>query len=319
MEPEVSEGVTTSSVADTTREVFAELSGDSPAPDTTTTETAPPTAAAPLAPQAPVDEPVVSPDPAAVETTKETRANERIRELNTRAKQAEERLSAITPTVTHLAEDPIGFFLRLGEELQAHPEHSADPRLRSQAAKVLGARRAAPQADPSSEMPEITPLVDSNGHQVLSMEDAQKLIDFKVSQAVGELQKTIAPITEERAYAKRIAEATHLVEQVEGNATQLLTEYRKAPGWTDATEPAIKAKFAALCRQGFTPEAALGVAYTQVVAPTLGQSRVQQVVTSLQTKPQATTVATRSMTTPGKPGERSVRDLTKETFAEMGL
>jgi hypothetical protein len=245
---------------------------------------------------------------------------ERFREVNERAKSVESRFNAIAPTVQQLSEDPVGFLMRLSQELHAHPDFATDARLRSEAARVLGTRRAPPQADPSSEMPEITPLVDSNGHQVLSLEDAQKLIDWKVQQAVGEVQKTIAPITQKHAYDAKVQEATQLVERVQGQATALLTEYRKAPGWTKDTEPAIKAKYAELCSRGLSPEAALGVAYTQVVAPTLGQARVAQVVSSLQQKPQATTMApARSITAPGKGGEQSIRDITKEVFAELGI
>ena len=115
-----------------------------------------------------------------------------------------------------------------------------------------------------------------------------------------------------------VAHATEVIKSVSAQAKSLMEKYRAAPGWTKELEPKVRERYSALLQQKVSAESALAFAYQEVVVPTLTAQKVSEAVNTLQTKPQATTVATRSVSSPGKASRTSVRSLAAEAFAEAG-
>lgn len=321
----------TASTTEVATAAYAELSGETPAPVETTTETTPPSAdAAPIVPQAvtstsepPATDPAAAkPKPGPVEYARFHEVNERMKTAEATAQTTRQQLEQleshpIFKQFQRYGGDPIEFAIGLLNEIQGVPE--LDQRLRSQAARWMRAGQAQPTAVADEAMPE-PDLRDANGsYTVYSGERMKELLQWQQKQLLGHVEKTIAPITAKHKQSEEIAQATAAMQRVTSEATTILTEWRAAPGWTKENEPQIKKRYAELVKQGQKPELAIGLAYRDVVVPTLAQRERQAVTASLQTKTQATTMSPqRGVTTPAKAAAtRDTRDLVREALAEM--
>lgn len=323
-------GDTTSSIESLTRETFAELSGDTPPPspeppDASATE-APSRAGTETSTVAPVaatgDEKPAGPIPLKAhkdilerERAKRAPLEQEVQQLRQREQQYRE----VEEFRQRFEADPGAYWTEIGDKLSAHPDGRKF--LQSQAAKWLRAGRA---SEPSSDEMPAADLQDSQGHGVYSETQMAKLLEWQRSQLMGHVQETIAPITRRHAQETQLAQARDLAQKTSAQATSILTEWRTKPGWTEKTEPAIKARFKEYRQAGHNEHLALAWAYTDVVVPTLGQQERAAMVESLQSKTAATTVAPgRSLTAKAKPGSRSVhetaRDVARDVLAASGM
>ena len=311
-----------------TSEVFAELSAD-PHPASETQSPAQPSPdAAPIAPQA-----TATTTPAPVESAAEDKTGslplERHKAIlegeRTKRAEVESRVQALESTLLQpMQTDPVGWLVESFAEVLRDPRYQYDPRLKSFAGQQLRGGKS-PLASPTAEvtaedapMPAITPLVDSAGNKVYAAEDVETLLKWHGEHVLGQVRQTIAPIEERHQAEEQFAKARDVALAVTRNAKSIMDEYRKAPGWTKAIEPQVLARYRDLRSQGKSPESALSFAYQHIVVPTLSQREREAVVSSLQQKTQVTSTPSRTVTTPPKQGDVSVREITRQVFAEAG-
>ena len=323
----VSQSDSASSVADLTRETFSELSADSQPASETTQETAQPTtpADATVPQDAQVQETSAQENAETEQTASGIIPLERHKAVleGERAKRTEieQRLQTVEQSiVAPMQRDPVGWLVESFAEVLNDPRYNADPRLKSFAGRQLrGGPTATEQAAAADAPPQLQPLVDGHGNKVYAAEDVEALVDWRIKQALGQVEQTISPIKQKHEQAEKLAQAREVISKVTTNAKTLMERYRKAPGWTPEIEPQVKAKYAEHLQAGHGPSDALAFAYQDVVVPTLSQRERQAVVSSLHAKTQATTISPSApVTTPAKKGPVSIRDLAREALAEAG-
>ena len=213
--------------------------------------------------------------------------------------------------------DPGAYWTEIGDKLAATTEGQAF--LRSQAGKWLRTGKAASAADLPDDMPDAD-LQDREGHEVYSKGRMREVVSWLRQHLKGELQAEIAPLTQQHQLNEQRAKAQQLATDVAQKATTTLQAWRTSPGWTKELEPQIKARYADLLKAGHEAHEALGLAYAQVVVPTLGQREQAKVISSLQSKTAATTVAPgRGLSSPATRTERSVQDITRDVLSETGM
>ena len=198
--------------------------------------------------------------------------------------------------------DPATFAAELLSSLQNHPEHG--PKLRSELARILGARRQGP--------PEPVPDVevrDAAGNvvgQTYSAARQKERESWLAKQIKASMSQEIQAVKDRLDRQDAEVAAHQRTQQADKQADQLLTEAKVWPGFTDHA-----AEIATVMRNqpAWTLERAYVDVLQRVIAPTLTDQGYRSALDSLAQKSEAQTVTTggASSATPAKP--KNVRDL----------
>lgn len=186
-------------------------------------------------------------------------------------------------------------------------EALADPMLRSEAARILGAKQPQPPSDPD------IPIVDDKGQPVAMLGDVVKKL---IAEALG---KEVAPIKER--IAKEDAQRTH-AEEVQAMKTEtdrIWGTVSKLPHFTEFQEDIGKAM--EVLPASLSAAEAAYAAYVHVVIPNLSKKERAAVVSDMHKKITATTVSPSGGTTSVKvnDADRSWEDLLREEAKAAGL
>jgi hypothetical protein len=211
--------------------------------------------------------------------------------------------------------DPVAFLAELSAEIQAHPEHG--PRLRSEAARVLGRGRAA-NAEPAPDMKVPDPAAPGGFHIWRSAENQQAWLNWHRQQWTADIDKRLAPMMEVTQTVQHERELAARAEEAVTTARETLGELRQRPHF-DQYRPAITARFKELMQgradDATTAKLALHQAYLDVVLPSIQETSKADLLRTLKTQATASTQNPASPTPApvGKP-----RSWT-EAFAQAGL
>lgn len=305
-------------------EAFTAASVDSPStssPSPETSSTGDGSGATPIgSPAAQTTDPSLSaaeggtkPTPGPVDYQRFYEVNERMKKAELRAQEFDSLQRDIAPLLTwrqQFQQDPIAAFGQLAEELQAHPE--LGQKFRSQAARWLRGGAPKPAETP---MPPPDMVDPASGTRLYSAEQAAALVEWKLQQFQGQIEQRIAPLQEREEKRQQLEQAQHAWDGALQRANQTLTEWRKMPGFVDH-----EAQIKGLVKGGVD----LGLAYAQIVVPTLSQRERQAVTQSLQAKTQATTMSP-GYSPSGAPQSPSyadthtaAREIARDVFATLG-
>jgi hypothetical protein len=200
--------------------------------------------------------------------------------------------------------DPSSLVLDLWQRLQSDPTHG--PRLRSEAARILGQRQAAAPAAAESadaEPPPDIPTDTSNGQPVVySAAQMAKHNAWMKRQWMAEVNQTLAPIQQDLQTRQQVEEHRQRTAEADAYGVTTVKALENQPGFQEH-KAAIANAYAAMGipdpRTGQivpdpndqrTEGEKLRDAYLQVVVPTLSASVRQQTVADLHRKANASTV-----------------------------
>lgn len=217
--------------------------------------------------------------------------------------------------------DPVGFVTNLWEQVQANPQ--LGPQLKSQAARILGQRTAAPVDE--RPQPDV-PTADGEGRpgrMVYSAEQADKLLAWEKRQWLQEIRKEFAPLQDAHTRTQQEREFQAVAQRADQFAASTFEAVSKLPGFKDHVGT-IMERYAALPtvrdpQTGWqvpdpndprTEDRKLLDIYHEVVLPTFQQSARTDAVHTLQQKARATTIS------PASGGTAEPFDHKKATWAE---
>jgi len=197
--------------------------------------------------------------------------------------------------------DPVGLVSDLWQRVQNDPTHGT--RLRSEAARILGARQGQAQpAEDAMPQPDI-PTDTSNGQPVVySAQQLQKLLEWQDRRSEARLKKELEPYQQDRQTRQQTEELLSMQAQSTDYATKTVTPLTKLPGFEEHKAAIAKEYEAMAIRDPRTGQMVpdpndprsegekLRDAYLKIVVPTLSSAGRQQAVTDLHRKANANTV-----------------------------
>lgn len=226
-----------------------------------------------------------------------------------------EQLHEMAQFYERAAQDPYAHVEDAVADMLARPEYA--PKVKSLAARILGQRGAASQADVDIE-PDI-PVLDDQGREVTRAYSAEAM--KQVLQR--ELQKAINPLSEDlkarKAQADEAERHRQQTEYVTRETSRIGSMLSGLPKYGEHTEP-IKARIAELARLPewgqSSPESIAYRAYIDVVYPKLTATAQSDVLDSLKQKAGAQMEKPSSSSATPLQRPRNVRDLEK-TIASL--
>lgn len=162
------------------------------------------------------------------------------------------------------------------------------PLVRSEAARVLGARQ--PQAQPAPDLSPDIPVMDANGQivaQTFSAEKVQQIVQHAIQDA---LTKEVGPIKQDFQTRQEREQAIRAQQELQTQVQDIYADSRELPGFAEH-EAEIAEVFASIPAT-VAPDKALRQAWKQVVGDKLAnrdQVKADQ-IRELQTKAAASTV-----------------------------
>lgn len=182
-------------------------------------------------------------------------------------------------------QNPEQWFANTVAEL-ATTNPSLIPALRSQAARLLGQRQAAPV---ESFEPDI-PVYDETGKQVAQTYSADKVKAYVAHEVARALQQEVSPMKQDFQQRKQEQEIAAVTKQATDTATSQFNEMKDEPGFlvkgTDG-KSVVDPELA----KAFTehPEWSLETCYRKIVVPKLAAQTQAKVLDDLKTKAAAST------------------------------
>jgi len=206
--------------------------------------------------------------------------------------QVQQRFGGAIQFQQQFSNDPIGTLTQLVDEAVSDPH--LGQQFVSHLARTLSARRKT----------EITPI-DTEVGPVYTADQVQALMEQTIAQR-------LAPIEQDRQRAEQQRAAEQQRMQTRETVVSRLSAWQKQPGFKDH-EPQIAAKQQEYVNQGMDTWSALGLAYSEVVIPTLKAQQATQFVSDAVRKAQASTNNPATVAPITKPRPKSFA----EAFAQV--
>jgi hypothetical protein len=166
--------------------------------------------------------------------------------------------------------DAIGTVVGLVNELANHPNYG--PQMISALARTLGSRRGQ-QAD-ASEEPQAD-LQTADGTLVYSAPQLAKREAWMRQQLLGEVDQRLQPLQSREQQHQAQEQYRQAQQAAHDSMSKVFAPYAAIPEFKEH-QPAIAAKWKALCEAGHDSVSALGLAFTSVLRETVLPSRTAQ-------------------------------------------
>ena len=201
--------------------------------------------------------------------------------------QVQQRFGGAIQFQQQFTSDPIGTLTQLVDEAVSDP--NIGQQFVSHLARTLSARRQTA----------ITPI-DTEVGPVYTADQVQQLMEQTIAQR-------LAPIEQDRQRAEQQRAAEQQRTQTREAVVSRLSAWQKQPGFKDH-EPQIAAKQQEYVNQGMDTWSALGLAYSEVVIPTLKAQQANQFVSDAVRKAQASTNNPATVAPISKPRPKTFRE-----------